>query len=261
MENDPLGAKLNFGHPDSPQSYGGAPAMIQICRFLEHGEITTCDSHYSGSNHIFLVALVNEGEMIRAVYKPCRGETPLYDFPDGTLYKREFAAFLISQALEWLLVPPTVIRSGPYGIGSMQWFVDTKNRVDYDSLRARYLSQLKQVALFDYLVNNADRRVSHCLEGQDGRLWLIDHGLTFNAIPTLRTVIWDFSGQSISQKLVSDVVALQQKLKPAKPLREALLRLLAVSEVEALEFRLEEIIDNPLFPYPGPHRSVPWPWM
>lgn len=261
MENDPLGAKVNFGHPDSPRSYGGAPAMIQICRFLEHGEITTCDSHYSGSNHVFLVALVNEGEMIRAVYKPCRGETPLYDFPDGTLYKREFAAFLISQALEWLLVPPTVIRSGPYGIGSMQWFVDTKNRVDYDSLRVRYLSQLKQVALFDYLVNNADRRVSHCLEGQDGRLWLVDHGLTFNAIPTLRTVIWDFSGQSISQKLVLNMVALQQKLKPAKPLREALLRLLAVSEVEALEFRLEEIIDNPLFPYPGPHRSVPWPWM
>ena len=261
MKSDPLGTKLNLGRPNSPQAYGGAPVMIQICHFLEQGEITTCDSLYVGSNHVFLVALMNEGKMIRAVYKPCQGETPLYDFPYGTLYRREYAAFLISQALEWFLVPPTVIRSGPHGIGSMQWFVDTNNRVDYNSLMARYLSQLKQVALFDYLVNNADRKVGHCLEGSDGRLWFVDHGLTFNAIPKLRTVIWDFSGQSISEKLVSDVMALQQKLKRAKPLREALSRLLEVSEVKALEFRLKNIVDNPVFPYPESGWSVPWPWM
>ncbi|MBI3040112.1 MAG: SCO1664 family protein [Chloroflexi bacterium] len=261
MQRDPLETKLNFSYPNSPQSSDGAPVMTQICHFLERGEITTCDSLYFGSNGVFLVALRNEGKMIRAIYKPCRGETPLYDFPDGTLYKREYAAFLISQALEWFLVPPTVIRSGPHGIGSMQWFVDTKNRVDYDSLRTRYLSRLKQVALFDYLVNNADRKAGHCLEGKDGRLGLVDHGLTFNTVPKLRTVIWDFSGQPISKKLVSDVMALQEKLKQEKSLREALYRLLAVSEVEALEFRLQKIIDNPVLPYPESRRSVPWSWM
>ena len=261
MEDDSFGAILSFGRPNSPQSYGGARVMTQICYFLEQGEITTCDSLCFGSNHVFLVELMNEGKTTRAMYKPCRGESPLYDFPDGTLYRREYAAFLISQALEWFLIPPTVIRNGPHGIGSVQWFVDTRNRVDYDSLRARYLSQRKQVALFDYLVNNADRRAGHCLEGQDGRLWLVDHGLTFNAIPKLRTVIWDFSGQPISEKLVSDMMALQQKLNRVKPLREALSRLLAVSEVEALGSRLKKIIDSPVFPYPGPHRSVPWPWM
>ncbi len=234
--------------------------MIQICRFLEQGEVTGCDSLYLGSNHVFTVTLANEGKMIKAVYKPRRGETPLYDFPDGTLYRREYAAFLISQALEWFLVPPTVIRTGPHGIGSMQWFVDTTSRVGYDSLKARYLPQLEKVALFDHLVNNGDRKAGHCLEGQDRRLWCVDHGLTFNVMPKLRTVVWDFSGQLIPEKLVSDVMALQQKLEWAGPLKEALYRLLAVPEVEALEFRLKEVIDNPVFPAPESGWSVPWPW-
>ncbi len=261
MMSDPIGTELDLGHPSSPQPCGGGPLMTRICCVLRRGEITSCESLYAGSNHVFLIELINEGKMIRGVYKPRRGETPLYDFPDGTLYKREYAAFLVSQALEWCLVPPTVIRSGPHGIGSVQQFVDTGNRVAYDSLRARYLSRLKQAALFDYLVNNGDRKVDHCLEGQDGRLWFVDHGLTFNAMPKLRTVIWDFSGQSVPGKLVSDVMALQQKLRRVEPLKEALYQLLAVSEVEALDFRLKRIIDDPVFPHPEARWGVSWPWM
>ncbi|MBI4180441.1 MAG: SCO1664 family protein [Chloroflexi bacterium] len=197
----------------------------------------------------------------KAVYKPCQGETHLYDFPDGTLYKREYAAFLMSQALEWYLIPPTVIRSGPFGIGTIQWFVDTRNRANYDSVISKDLSRLKQVALFDYLVNNADRKAGHFLEGQDGRLWVVDHGLTFNTEPKLRTVLWDFSGQSIPEKLTSDVKSLQQKLKRGKPLSEMLHQLLEMPEVEALEQRIERIIENPVFSHPESYRSVPWPWI
>ncbi len=261
MKRGSFRTKLNVGHRDSIQFWGGAPVMIQDCSFLERGEITACDLLYNGSNHVFLIELMNKGKVVRAIYKPRRGEAPLYDFPDGTLYKREYAAFLISQALEWFLIPPTVIRDGPHGIGSVQWFVDTTKGVDYDSLRVKDLSELKQVALFDYLVNNADRKAGHCLEGRDGRLWVVDHGLTFNTVPKLRTVIWDFSGQSIPRKLVSDVTALRQKLNRVKPLKEALYRLLAVSEVEALGARLNKIISNPLFPFPESRRSVPWHWM
>ncbi len=234
--------------------------MTQICRLLGQGEVTRCDPLHLGSNYVFMVTLANDGKTIEAVYKPRRGEAPLYDFPDGTLYRREYAAFLISQALEWSLVPPTVIRTGPHGIGSMQWFVDTRSRVGYDSLKARHLPQLAKVALFDHLVNNGDRKAGHCLEGQDGWLWCVDHGLTFHAMPKLRTVVWDFSGQLMPEKLVADVTALQQKLERAGPLKEALCGLLAVPEVEALEFRLKGIIDDPVFPAPESYWSVPWPW-
>ncbi len=260
MENGPSGSKFNSDHSDYHLSHS-ASVMAHICQFLEQGEITACQLLYSGSNHVFLVTLTQDGKEMNAIYKPRQGETPLWDFPDGTLYKREYAAYLISQALEWFLVPPTVIRSGPYGVGSVQWFVDTNQRIDYESLRESYLSQLKQVALFDYLVNNADRKAGHCLNGHDGRLWMVDHGLTFNAMPKLRTVIWDFSGQSVSKKMVSEVAVLQQKLALDKLLKEALSRLLVVSEMEALDLRIKKIVDDPVFPYPESRRSVPWPWI
>ena len=127
-------------------------------------------------------------------------------------------------------------------------------------MQIKDISILKQVALFDYLVNNADRKVGHFLEGKDGRLWLVDHGLTFNAEPKLRTVLWDFSGETVPDELLADVRALQDKLKQEKQLRDALRRLLEESEVKALEFRINTILEKPVFVHPGPHRSVPWPW-
>jgi hypothetical protein len=203
--------------------------------------------------------MVKEDTEIKAIYKPRQGETPLWDFPDGTLYKREYASFVVSLALEWHLIPPTVIRDGPYGIGSMQWFVDIKGGTGL-YLQINDVFILKQVALFDYLVNNADRKAGHFLQGNDGRLWLVDHGLTFNAVPKLRTVLWNFSGEPVPDELIADVSALRDKLKPEKPLRYSLLRLLANSEVEALESRINAIIEKPVFVYPGPRRSFPWPW-
>ncbi|MBI4283884.1 MAG: hypothetical protein HY663_05380, partial [Chloroflexi bacterium] len=189
MGRDSFGS--NSSHPGFPPSYldtQNTAAIERVCRLLGKAEITECNLLYRGSNHVFIVTLVNDGKNLKAVYKPCRGEAPLWDFPDGTLYKREYATFLLSQALEWYLVPPTVVRSGPFGIGTVQWFVNTRNGTNNGSAISRDLPRLKQVALFDYLVNNADRKAGHFLEGQDGRLWVVDHGLTFNTVPKLRTV-------------------------------------------------------------------------
>ena len=236
-----------------------AEVISQACHLLQKAKVRNCDLLTNGSNYVFLATMVKEETEVKAVYKPRQGEIPLWDFSEGTLYKREYAAFIVDQALEWRLIPPTVIRGGPYGIGSMQWFVDTKRGTGHYS-QIKDPSILKKVALFDYLANNADRKASHFLEGKDGRLWLVDHGLTFNTEPKLRTVLWDFSGETVPDELLVDVRALQDKLKQEKQLREGLLRLIEESELEALELRIKTIIEKPVFVYPGPHRSVPWPW-
>jgi hypothetical protein len=251
--------KFNSNHREAQMPGRETLAISQACNLLKRAKVRNCTLLSNASNYVFLVTMVKEETEVKAIYKPCQGEIPLWDFPEGTLYKREYAAFILSQTLEWHLIPPTVIRDGPYGIGSMQWFVDmTSERRHYSQIKDT--SILKQVALFDYLINNADRKASHFLEGKDGRLWLVDHGLTFNAVPKLRTVLWDFSGEAVPNELLADVRALQSKLKQENRLRDALRRLLEESEVEALEFRINTIIEKPAFVYPGPHRSVPWPW-
>jgi uncharacterized repeat protein (TIGR03843 family) len=251
--------KNNSDHRELPVPGSDAAAMAEACNLLTQAKVRNCDLISSGSNYVFLATMITEQAEVKAIYKPRQGETPLWDFPEGTLYKREYAAFMVSQALDWRLIPPTVIRDGPYGIGSMQWFVDTKSNAD-PYLQIKDDSILKQVALFDYMVNNADRKLGHFLQGKDGRLWLVDHGLTFNAAPKLRTVLWDFAGQTVPEELVADARGLRDKLKPEKPLRNALRQLLANDEIEALEFRINTIIEKPEFVSPGPHRSVPWPW-
>ncbi len=238
---------------------GTSLTISRACSLLQRAKIRNCNLLSNGSNYVFLVTLVNEEMEIKAIYKPRQGEAPLWDFPDGTLYKREYSAFVVSEALEWHLVPPTVIRNGPYGAGSMQWFIGTA-RSTGPNPQIKDISILKQVALFDYLVNNADRKAGHFLVDRDGRLWLVDHGLTFNAEPKLRTVLWDFSGKAVPDELLADVKALQSKLRSEKQLRDTLRSLLDQSEIDALEQRVNAILEMPVFVSPGPGRSVPWPW-
>jgi hypothetical protein len=255
------GSEIQF-NSKNPETFAPGTeeaAMFRTCDLLWQSKFKKCDLLSDGSNYVFLAALVKDGMEFKAIYKPRKGETPLWDFPDGTLYKREYAAFIMSQAIEWRLIPPTIIRNGPYGVGSVQWFVESKNGNGYYS-GIKDTSLLKKVALFDYLVNNADRKASHFLEGKGGRLWLVDHGLTFNSVSKLRTILWDFSGKPIPDGLLADVSALQDKLKPDKHLRQALGHLLDVAEVKALESRINTILEKPTFVYPGPYRSVPWPW-
>ena len=250
---------FNLNHMEPPEPATEAQSISRACDFLRQARFTNFVLLSNASNYTFLATLVKDEIELKAIYKPRRGEIPLWDFPDGTLYKREYAAFVLSQALQWHLVPPTVIRDGPYGIGSVQWFVDAKGGTRYFS-QVKDARVLKKVALFDYLVNNADRKLGHFLEGQDGRLWLVDHGLTFNAVPKLRTVLWDFSGETVPDELLEDVSALQVKLGREKRLRGDLLRLIDRFELEALESRIKSVIAQPVFAHPTSRRSVPWPW-
>ncbi len=235
--------------------------MFKVGTILQKGEIIDCKPWPKGSNCVFLLSLRREGENIRAIYKPRQGEIPLYDFPQGTLYQREYAAYLVSQALRWFLVPPTVIRDGPLGIGVLQWFVMTNAGTNYTELLKKRTPEFKRIAAFDWLINNADRKGSHCLEGTDGRLWLIDHGLTFHIIPKLRTVIWDFSEEPIPEELLPDLGLLYQQLTSTdSDLTAALSRLLTATELEALGERLTAMLRCPVFPsYFGPYHDIPWP--
>jgi uncharacterized repeat protein (TIGR03843 family) len=233
--------------------------MDSAANFLREAEIKSCQPVMSGSNYVYLLSLKRDGETALAIYKPRRGEAPLWDFPDGTLYKRELAAYLVSQALNWNVIPPTIIREGPYGIGMLQWFIKTDRMRDYSGFMDKYAVDLKRAAVFDWLVNNADRKLGHCLIDLDGRLWLIDHGLTFNTEPKLRTVIWDFIGQKIPGESLKDLESLSYGLNEGS-LNGSLLQLISHREMQALKDRLKLILNKPVFPaYFGSERRVPWP--
>jgi uncharacterized repeat protein (TIGR03843 family) len=238
---------------------GKIPEMETAAAFLREGEIKNCQLVPTGSNYVYLLSMKWKGETALAIYKPRRGEAPLWDFPDGTLYKRELAAYLVSRALNWQMIPPTIIKEGPYGIGMFQWFVITGQMSSYSRLLENHGAGLKRTALFDWLVNNADRKVGHCLVDLEGRLWLIDHGLTFNDEPKLRTVIWDFMGQKVPSELLNDLESLSPALSQGE-LCDALNQLLSRREMQALKDRLNFIVRKPVFPaYFGSQRRIPWP--
>ncbi|GAB4470016.1 MAG: SCO1664 family protein [Anaerolineae bacterium] len=234
-------------------------SMEQALELLRSGTIHEAHGLLPwGSNYTILVT-VNGGEISAlAVYKPRRGERPLWDFPDGTLCQREVAAFEVSRALGWDLVPPTVLRDGPYGPGSVQYFVPHDPEEHYFTFNERYPDQLQRIALLDVIINNADRKGGHCLLGAGERIWAIDHGISFSVDPKLRTVIWDFAGQDIPAELLRDVERLCADLgQPG--LRGALEELLTPREIEALQDRIERVLRSRRFPQMGGGRSYPWP--
>lgn len=221
-----------------------------------------CTLAPAGSNYTFLTRLELDGQRCRVVYKPREGEAPLWDFPDGTLYRREYAAYLLSLALGWEFVPPTVIRDGAHGVGSVQLFIQPEPGSNYFSVRQTHTADVRRMAVFDFLANNADRKAGHCFLGTDGHVWGIDHGLTFHHLPKLRTVIWDFAGEPIPEPLLRDVAKLCETLaRPGSDLERDLRGLLAPEEVEALAKRMEEALATPRFPVPRGYRDVPWPWV
>jgi len=233
-----------------------------VLRWLQEGEIQLLGLVPWGSNATFLVAVVHEGIAGLAIYKPQRGEEPLWDFPHGTLCYREVAAYVVSEALGWGLVPPTVLRpSGPYGRGALQLYIDADPEENYFTFRDDPALQpvLMRVAVFDLITNNADRKAGHCLKDRNGRIWAIDHGICFHAEPKLRTVIWDYRGQRIPEDIVEEVRTFYQRLKEDKGLRAELAGLLSAEEITALEERTATLLEHPVFPHPGPWRSVPWP--
>lgn len=214
-----------------------------------------------GSNYTFLVKVELEGRRLMAIYKPRMGERPLWDFPDGTLCNRETAAYLTSKALGWGLVPPTFLRDGTRGVGSVQLFIDHDPELHYFTFdRDRFTRQLERMAIFDAIVNNADRKGGHCLLDGDERLWGIDHGLTFNASEKLRTVIWDYSGLPIPPAILDDLRCLRRRLDDDDDAyTRGMAALLARAELGMLRRRVERLVALGLFPLPGPGRNQPWP--
>ena len=226
---------------------------------LKHGEIHTCDDLGWGSNFTFCVNLFYEDLQTRAVYKPRRGERPLWDFPEGTLYRREYAAFLVSQAIGWSFIPPTAIRAGPHGVGSVQLFVDARPPRSIRELLECRDDDLARVAAFDFITNNADRKAGHLLRDPDGRLWSIDHGLCFNVVPKVRTVLLHYCGESIPEQVLADLERFCADQHLLQGLIDALRPLLEDEELNAFVQRLEWILDRRVYPALDPYRSVPWP--
>lgn len=236
---------------DLPESL---PAALE---FLGEGEVIACEPIAWGSNYSFAMALRRDQEQRLAVYKPRRGEVPLWDFPDGTLYRREYASFLVTQALGWSFIPPTVVRDGPYGVGTVQWYVDHDAKADPDSFRTSNATELMRISLFDFFANNADRKTSHTLRGRDGKLWGIDHGLTFNTASKLRTVIWDFCGQPIPDEVKTEMSAFLNDRPRVEALNAQLRELLDRSEVATFNARFERLLKHGKFPNLDPYQNVP----
>ena len=155
-------------------------SVASVLELLAKGDLDVQGMLPWSSNYTLLATVRNDGLQGLAVYKPRRGERPLWDFPRGTLCQREVAAYLLSEALGWSLVPPTILRDGPYGIGSVQLFIDAQEDAHLFTIQQEgsYEQELERLAVFDVLANNADRKSGHCLKGADRRLWAIDHGLT-----------------------------------------------------------------------------------
>ena len=236
---------------------GGADA--DTLDALRRGEVKGIQMTPYGSNAVFAVTLEGPRGDVRAIYKPRAGEAPLWDFPGGTLYQREYAAYVLSQETGWCFIPPTVIRDGPHGIGAMQLHIEHDPRVTFFSLREQRLSEFAAVAAFDVLANNADRKGGHVLEDPERRLWFIDHGLTFHSDYKLRTVIWEFQGSPIPEELVERLTAMVPALERGAELEQRLCEVLSEDEVASLRERLDALLEEPVYPWPGLQRSVPWP--
>ncbi len=229
--------------------------VAEALDLLTNGEIEIEGRMPWSSNATFLVH-VRAGEQSHpAIYKPVRGERPLWDFEPG-LHRRELAAYRLSEACGLHLVPPTVIRDGPLGEGSLQWFVDADHRQHYFTIheqRPDLHDALREIAAFDIVANNTDRKSGHVLLGDHGQIWGIDHGLCFAGDFKLRTVIWEFAGDPLSESVAAWVAAVAGEV-PA-----GVVTLLSDHEVDAIAGRAERLARAGTLPIDPTGRRYPWP--
>ncbi|QDY76004.1 SCO1664 family protein [Streptomyces qinzhouensis] len=255
-------------------------------RLLGEGELTVRGRIPGASNAVLLCTVAYEGEEAACVYKPVTGERPLWDFPDGTLAEREVAAWEVSEALGWGLVPPTVLRDGPHGRGMVQLWIEADPDagllalVDGDEPddgwkavgfaevgegRTALLvhaddDRLRRLAVLDAVINNGDRKGGHLLPSADGALYAIDHGVTFNADAKLRTLLWGWAGEPLPPDAVAALARLADALRPGEPLATRLAELLTATEVDAVRGRVDRLRGAGTHPVPtGEWPAIPWP--
>ena len=242
---------------DAPAARDAAVTGVDV---LADGEMEVDGRMPWSSNATFLVTLSIGEECTKGIYKPHRGERPLWDFPDG-LYQREVAAYELAAWLGWDCIPRTVERDGHFGVGSVQQFVNARFEEHYFTILERSddveITQLRRMGVFDVLANNADRKGGHCLIDGDAHIWGIDQGLCFHEEFKLRTVIWDFAGQRVESDLFDDVRRLADVGSADQLGRIG--ELLSANECEALVGRAQRMIRKPVFPHPGNRHAYPWP--
>ncbi len=261
-------------------------AELEALELLAQGEISVHGRMAAASNAT-LFGTVTLGDLTRAcIYKPRRGERPLWDFPGGTLSHREVAAFMVSQATGWDVVPPTVWRDGPFGEGSVQLWIDADPESEFVAIMAPgesgpgWLSVLRaanelgqpvdlvhaddprlaRMAVFDIVVDNADRKGGHILGDARGHIWGVDHGLTFNAEAKLRTVLWGWGGRELPAECLDVLAALAVDLTDSEPLGGGLAGHLSTTELVQTRSRINRLLASKTFPRPNPDGPmIPWP--
>lgn len=241
---------------------GEAVALRELDRedalaVLQHGEITAAELVPWGSNHTFAVVLEHVSGQHLGIYKPTAGERPLHDFPFGTLHSREYSSWLLSDALGWDIVPPTVLRDGPYGEGSVQIFVPhIAESEDDEELWGADTIVNERFVLFDHIANNADRKLSHCLMSEGGKAFGIDHGLTFHPEPKLRTVMWQFVEEPIRAVLKADLRLLLENADALSTMEGQL----SPEEWTAFLDRVTLMLTLDRYPMLDPHFNIPYGW-
>ncbi|MEV4948432.1 SCO1664 family protein [Streptomyces sp. NPDC053755] len=259
---------------------------LPVIELLTRGELTVRGQVREASNAVLLCSVTHDGEEAACVYKPVAGERPLWDFPDGTLAQREVAAYELSEATGWGLVPPTVLRDGPYGQGMVQLWIEadpsatllalTEDEEAGEGWKAVGPAQvgedrtallvhadspdLRRLAVLDAVINNGDRKGGHLLPAPDGRLYAIDHGVTFNAEDKLRTLLWGWAGEELPAEATEMLDRLDRSLAPGSPLATRLAQLLTETEVRALRMRVTALRASGRHPEPsGRWPAIPWP--
>ena len=224
---------------------------------LNTGAITVTGRLVDASNATLFASIESDKAQGQCIYKPIAGERPLWDFPDGQLAHREYAAFLISEFLSLHIVPPTVLRDGPFGLGMVQLWIDIDEEIDLAQYFSQDDPQLRTMALFDAIINNTDRKIGHLLPDKSGRLFGCDHGVTFHSEYKLRTVLWQWAGEPL---LDSEIEILQKAIYEFAQIEDALNDYLTKDELVALEIRIRELLESGTFPLPNPDwPSIPWP--
>ena len=231
--------------------------MNELLEHLEYGELQVTGRLVDASNATLYASCTYAEKSIPVIYKPVAGERPLWDFPDGNLAQREFAAYRISEMGKFSVVPPTVLRDGPFGVGMVQQWIDIDEEVDLAEFYRTDDPRLRKMALFDAVINNTDRKIGHLLPTVDGDLRGCDHGVTFHKEDKLRTVLWQWADKPLAEE---EKAILQDLLQVLQRDPSEILELITEDEFDALVMRIQRLLEQERFPSPSEDwPAVPWP--